>query len=144
MTLVAPEQTYTPEEFLNLLDSVGYELVDGHLVERNVSEGSSGVAVQISHLLKTEVDKTNEAKVYGADLSYQCFAGEPRMLRRADVSLVRTSRLAHLDNPGTMPIPTDLVVEVLSPNDLQYDVDRKIELYLAAGFKLVWIVNPPK
>lgn len=141
MTLVAPEQTYTPEEFLRLPDSVGYELVDGHLVERNVSEGSSGVAAHIIYLLKVEIERTKEARVYGADLSYQCFASE-RMLRRADVSLVRASRLANIDNPGTMPIPADLVVEVLSPNDLQYDVDRKIELYLSAGFKLVWIVNP--
>lgn len=142
MTLVAREQTYTPEEFLKLPDSVAYELVDGHLVERNASEASSGIAARIIHLLMIETDKTKDARVYGADLSYQCFADEPRMLRRADVSLIRTSRLADLDNPGTMPIPADLVVEVLSPNDLQYDVDRKIELYLAAGFKLVWIVNP--
>jgi Uma2 family endonuclease len=41
-----------------------------------------------------------------------------------------------------MPLPADLVVEVLSPNDLAYDVDRNIELYLEAGFGLVWVVNP--
>jgi Uma2 family endonuclease len=143
MTMVATaERTYTPEEFLDLPDSVGYELVDGYLVERHVSEASSGIGVQISYLLKIETEKTREARVYGADLSYRCFADQPRMLRRADVSLIRTARLAELDNPGTMPIPADLVVEVLSPNDVQYDVDRKIELYLAAGFKLVWVVNP--
>ena len=63
-------------------------------------------------------------------------------MRRADVSLIRTSRLEGLGDPGQMPIPADLVVEVLSPNDLAYDVDRKIELYLANGFALVWVVNP--
>lgn len=142
MTLVATERTYTPEEFLKLPDSVGYELVDGHLVERHVSEASSGIAAQVLYLLKIESEKTKEARVYGADLSYQCFEGYPRMLRRADVSVIRTSRVAPLGSPGTMPIPADLVVEVLSPNDLQYDVDRKIELYLSAGFPLIWIVNP--
>lgn len=142
MTLIAPEQTYTPEEFLNLPDSVAYELVDGHLVERNVSEGSSGVAAHIIYLLKIETEKTKDARVYGSDLSYRCFGDDPDMMRRPDVSLIRTSRVAPLGNPGTMPIPADLVVEVLSPNDLQYNVDRKIELYLANEFKLVWIVNP--
>ena len=142
MTLIAPEQTYTPDEFLNLPDSVGYELVGGHLVERDVSEASSGVAAHIIYLLKLETEKTKELRVYGADLSYRCFAGNPDMLRRADVSLIRTSRVAPLGNPGTMPISADLVVEVLSPTDLQYNVDRKIELYLEAEFKLVWIVNP--
>lgn len=71
MTLIAPEQTYTPEDFLNLPDSVGYELVDGHLVERNVSEGSSGVAAHMIYLLKLETEKIKEARVYGADLSYR-------------------------------------------------------------------------
>ncbi|HSU66548.1 MAG TPA: Uma2 family endonuclease [Tepidisphaeraceae bacterium] len=142
MTLAAAPKTYTPEEFLNLPDSVGYELVDGQLVERHVSEKSSGIGAYIIYLLTVDAEKTREAKVYGADLSYQCFPDDPGMLRRPDVSLVRRSRLAELDNPGTMPLPADLVVEVLSPNDLAYDVDRKIELYLEAGFGLVWVVNP--
>jgi Uma2 family endonuclease len=41
-----------------------------------------------------------------------------------------------------MPIPADLVVEVLSPNDHIYDVNKKVELYLACGFRLVWVVDP--
>jgi Uma2 family endonuclease len=41
-----------------------------------------------------------------------------------------------------MPIPADLVVEVLSPNDHVYNVNQKVEQYLASGFKLVWVVDP--
>jgi Uma2 family endonuclease len=41
-----------------------------------------------------------------------------------------------------MPIPADLVVEVISPNDTWYLVTRKVEEYLSAGFRLVWIVDP--
>ena len=41
-----------------------------------------------------------------------------------------------------MPIPADLAVEVLSPNDSVYEVNRKVERYLASGFGLVWVVDP--
>lgn len=136
------EKDWTPEEFLNLPDSVGYELVDGQLVERNVSEESSCIGARIGHLLQIETDKTRDARVYGADLSYQCFAGMPKNFRRADVSLVRKTRLEGLNDPGMMPIPADLVVEVLSPNDQVYNVNKKIELHLSNGFPLVWVVDP--
>ena len=133
---------FTPEEFLDLPDSVGYEIADGKLVERNVSEESSGVAMRIGYLLQLETDKSREARVYGSDLAYKCFAAWPRNYRRADVSLIRKARLEGLDNPGMMPIPADLVIEVLSPNDEVYDVNKKVELYLSADFGLVWVVDP--
>lgn len=41
-----------------------------------------------------------------------------------------------------MPIPADLAVEVLSPNDRVRDIEDKLKDYLSAGFALVWIVNP--
>jgi Uma2 family endonuclease len=33
-------------------------------------------------------------------------------------------------------------VEVLSPGDLAYEIDGKIEDYLSAGVRLIWVVNP--
>jgi hypothetical protein len=46
--------------------------------------------------------------------------------------------------PGTTlidGIPV-LVVEILSPNDTQEEIDEKIDTYLAAGVALVWVINP--
>ena len=39
-------------------------------------------------------------------------------------------------------IPPDLVVEVISPHDLAEAVDTKVEEYLRAGVRLVWVVHP--
>jgi Uma2 family endonuclease len=142
MTTLAADITYTSDEFMRLPDSAAYELVDGHLVERTVSESSSRVAMRIGYLFQVETEKTGDAYVYGSDLTYNCIADPDRNLCRADVSVVRKSRLAGLDDPGLMPIPADLVVEVLSPNDVAYDVNRKVERYLASGFGLVWVVDP--
>jgi Uma2 family endonuclease len=43
---------------------------------------------------------------------------------------------------GFIKVPPDLAVEVLSPNDLAYEVDRKVAEYFSAGVRLIWIVNP--
>ena len=44
MNAIATKTTYTPEELLALPDEKDYELVDGHLVKRNMSRRSSWVA----------------------------------------------------------------------------------------------------
>ena len=36
----------------------------------------------------------------------------------------------------------ELVIEVISPNDNAGDVEAKVELYLADGVKIVWVVYP--
>lgn len=43
---------------------------------------------------------------------------------------------------GHIPIPPDLAVEVISPNDIYQDVEAKAEEYLDAGVRLVWVLNP--
>ena len=45
--VVAATKTYTPEDLLTMPDGDRYELVGGHLVERNVSALSSLVAGKV-------------------------------------------------------------------------------------------------
>jgi len=142
MTTVAAQKRVTPEELLQLPERNGLELVDGQLVEKPVSKESSRVAAKIIYLLSAQAVRTGEAEVYGPDLGYQCFP-ETGDIRKPDVSVIRRERLARLaGDVGYMPMPADLAVEVLSPNDLARDVAAKIEAYLAAGFPLVWVVDP--
>lgn len=141
MTLLE-EKTYTTQDFLDDPGLAGYELVDGHLRERPVSKRSSAVGGKIFWLLLSQALKTREASVYPSDLGYACFPDSATRLRFADVSLIRSSRNAEAgDDPGFMPIPADLVVEVLSPNDVIKNVDEKIDDYLKAGFGIVWVVS---
>jgi Uma2 family endonuclease len=44
---------------------------------------------------------------------------------------------------GYLTLPPDLAVEVVSPNDLAYEVEEKVQEYLAMGVRLVWVVYPP-
>lgn len=38
----------------------------------------------------------------------------------------------------------DLVIEVVSPNDVYTEIDEKVEEYLAYGVSLIWIVDPQR
>ena len=43
---------------------------------------------------------------------------------------------------GDIDIPSDLLVEVLSPNDLASEAAVKVEESLDAGVLLVWVISP--
>lgn len=43
--------------------------------------------------------------------------------------------------PGLTPVPPDLVVEVFWPEDKAHDTRRKINEYLDAGVRLVWVLH---
>lgn len=143
MTTIASNVQFTPADLLRLPDRNGYELVDGQLVERPASKELSRIGVNIPRLLGNEASRIGEAEVYGADLGYQCFPDAEKDVRKPDASVIRRERLAALaGDPGYMPIPADLAVEVISPNDLSREMNEKVEDYLAAGFRLVWVVDP--
>ena len=124
-------------------NSKDFELVDGELVERDVSMRSSNVALVVGRIFGNEAFRTKEAKVYANDVGYQCYPDDPEKIRKPGVSVIRSQRLAGIDpDRGYAAIPADLVVEVISPSDLEYYVTEKVREYLAAGFPLFWVVHP--
>lgn len=79
----------------------------------------------------------------GGDGGYQGFPGSPRTVRKPDVSFVRHGRFEDDQLPdGYARIAPDLIAEVISPNDKYEEVDEKIEEYLRAGVRLVWVISP--
>ncbi len=143
-TTAEPQTRYTPDDLLAHPDRNRYELVDGHLVERNVSALSSLVASKLNRLLGDYCEPGNIAWIFAADCGYRCFPGHPDRVRKPDVSAVLRDRLPveQLDE-GYITIAPDLAVEVISPNDLAYEVEKKVREYLEAGVRLVWVVYPP-
>jgi Uma2 family endonuclease len=144
MSAVAAAPHYSPEDLLSLPDGgKGFELVDGVLVEKHMGGFASWVAGRILQLLASYGQDSGAGWVLDAEGSYQCFADAPGKVRKPDVSFIRTGRLPGERIPsGHVPIPPDLAVEVISPNDTFYEADAKVQEYLAAGVPLVWVVNP--
>ena len=67
---------------------------------------------------------------------------DPATVRAADAAFVRKDRLPDPVPEGFFPGAPDLAVEVISPGDLAQEVERKVEDYLQAGTRLVWLIYP--
>ena len=139
-----PKAEVTPEELLAMPDGGHYELIDGELRERSVSFLSNIVAAECDHRsCETTVASTNLGWILASELGYRCFPWKPRRIRRADVSFFRADRVSKERlSEGFCTIAPDLAVEVVSPNDFIEELDEKVEEYLRAGVKLVWVVHP--
>ena len=124
-------------------DGKNYELVDGHLVERNMSQLSSWVGGQLHFQLNAFLRANPIGWAWPADLGYECYPDAPNKVRKPDVSFIRIERKP--DGPtseGYARIPPDLAAEVISPNDLWQEVEAKVQEYLAAGVRLIWVIDP--
>jgi Uma2 family endonuclease len=150
MSAVAEETLITPEEFLRMPNQKDFELIDGKLVSRygdpsecRVSILSSWVGGEIFGRIRMYLDGKRIGWVFPADSGFQCFPDRPRTVRCPDVSFVKADRLRPEQiGEGWLKLVPDLIVEVISPNDLAEEVEEKIEMFLKAGVPLIWVVSP--
>jgi|SRR5579883_773625 len=146
-TLAAPPpvKKHTPDDLLRLPDrGKRFELVDGEFKELDVSYLSCYVAGRVCIRLSVYVEARNLGWVSPEGASYRCFPDDPDRVRRADTAFHALGRLTpdRATAEGYCTIVPDLVVEVVSQNDLADEVTRKRVEWLAAGARLVWVVFP--
>ena len=143
MITVVTQAEITPDELLDMPDAANYELVDGQLVERNMSTLSCLVESLVHGKVLLHTQQGSLGPVWTGTMGFACFPDRPRHLRRPDVSFVKAERMTlELMETGNLPIAPDLAVEVISPNDLAHEVAEKIEEYRNAGVSLIWIIEP--
>lgn len=133
----------TPEEFEEMSGVDHMELVDGEPREKGMGFESSFVQTRITKLLANFVDEQDAGMVFDSEAGYRCFPHRPRLVRKPDASFVRKGRFPN-DRPprGFATIVPDLAVEVVSPNDLAYEVSERLNDYLLAAVPVVWLVDP--
>ena len=142
MATVITDRRYTPDDLLKMPDGERFELVNGQLVETEMSAKANRIMVRIGSALGSFVDSHAIGSVFASELQYRCFPDDPNRVRKPDLSYVATARWKDEYEEGFVPIPPDLAVEVASPNEGLYEVQDKIEEYLAAGVRLIWLINP--
>ncbi len=121
----------TPEELLGMPDAGRFELIDGELRERKVSFLSCVISGEIAVIVGSYCREHKLGWLPSADQGYRCFPWKPGLVRRPDVSFVRTERVSpERWDEGFCTIPPDLAVEVVSPNDLVEELDQKVKEYL--------------
>ena len=121
------------------------ELVDGEVVETAPTGGVHGLAiVRVSSRLAVHVDEHGGGLVVAGDVGFVlALPWDPERVRAPDVAFIGTGRLpdGRLP-PGFIRGAPDLAVEVLSPSDNPLDVQQKVQDWLAAGARLVWVIAP--
>jgi Uma2 family endonuclease len=134
----------TPEDLLAIADRPMPELIAGELMERPpTGQHSDLVGAAILALLWNFAHAHRLGFVNGSSCGYQIFPHDSNRVRLPDVSFTRAGRLPG-DKPyeGHSKVAPDLVVEVISPNDLAVELEAKIDDYLRAGVPLIWVVEP--
>src|SRR4051812_22322085 len=113
--LAAPSRPITPEDLLAMPDGEQYELVDGQLVELNVSLLSSWVEAEIVGRLVIYVRENDLGWVFSSTNQYRCFPWRPNMIRKPDASFIRRGRItsAQVKTNGFATVVPDLVVEII-------------------------------
>ena len=147
MTAIAEHPSMTADDLLALRDGDRFELVNGEMVERNMGWESERIGTNLIGLLWAVCQQGGLGWVNGSNASYQCFQqavpDDRDRVRKPDVTFIAKERLSRDEMPtGHCPIVPDLAVEVISPNDLYYEVSEKVDEYLRAGVRLVWVVDP--
>lgn len=133
----------TAEQLFASGDDSPVELIKGNLVMMSPAGGKHGkVANWIAHLLTGHCAAAELGEVTAAETGF-LIARAPDTVRAPDVGFVDASRVPPDGPPDSYwPFAPDLAVEVVSPNDRWTDVEGKARMWLEAGSRLVWVVDP--
>ena len=136
MTIEDLEREGTP-------DDGRHELIEGVLVEMAPSSsGASRVGARCVTYLGQHVLPRGLGDVFGADGGFAPFPGR-KTVRVPDAAVVRADHLPPPDQDGFYRLAPDLVIEVVSPSDRMIEVTDKAMMWLDAGVRFVWVVDPP-
>lgn len=131
----------TANDLLKMPEGDRYELIGGQLRERQSGAWAAYVAGHVLVRIWQSQQDWRRGTILGSGCSYDCFPSGNVLMPK--VSFIRFGRLVDDRVPeGHILIAPDWAVEVVSPTDIQYDVDRKVVEYLEVGVKLVWVINP--
>ena len=119
------------------------ELIEGEVVQMapgGIDHGS--IHRKISNAVGNFVDERQLGWVVGAETGF-IVARNPDTVLAPDVAFIPLERAPLESYPGFFKGAPDLVVEVVSPNDRASEVATKVDRWIGAGAKSVWVVDPP-
>lgn len=143
-------QVMTADELFRMPnDGAGYELVRGELRRKGDPHKMSPtgfrhgtIVARLTVALGKYAEANQLGEVTGAESGFK-LTSDPDTVRAPDIGFVRRERIPVGNlTEKFWPGAPDLAVEVISPNDRQSEVDENVADYLAAGVRLIWIVNP--
>ena len=137
MTTVLEKKIYAYED-LNSLPEGNYEIIDGERRDMTPTGFEHGDLESIfSELLKNLRDKgyiaVGEVGIV--------IKKSPFRLRAADVVYISKERSPQKPK-GMLEIPPDLIIEIVSESNTQWEITDKIKDYLSIGVERIILVDP--
>lgn len=144
MTTPTRQRITTAEELFNMPDDgYRYELVRGELRKMASTGGEHGdISADIHISLGAYVRANRLGRTRIAESGF-ILERDPDSVRAPDVAFVGQVRIEAIGKTTRFwPEAPDLAIEVISPNDRYSEVNEKVTDYLAAGTRMVVVVNP--
>jgi Uma2 family endonuclease len=140
---MATTRPWTVDDLDGLSDLEQFELIRGELIQLEMSSFEhTTIGARLIRYLSEFADANRLGLVMSSDGGI-VFGRDPDTMLVPDVAFVSIERLPPRDTWGArLELAPDLAVEILSPSNRPAYVQRKLEIYLNGGVRLVWIVNP--
>jgi len=137
----ALEKIYTQDDYYALPEDVHAELINGRLYDQ---AAPSRIHQKISSELYTIINnyiksKNGRCEAYYAPFAVDLSRDGKNSIVEPDISVICDKR--KLTDRGCTGAP-DWIIEIVSPSNPIHDYVRKLNLYLDAGVREYWIVNP--
>ena len=137
---------WTADDLLALADDENqYELVRGELMMMSPASPVQGrYAARLVGALGAYVEEHEWGEVYTAEPGFELQPEPEQTIRAPNVAFLRQEKIPPPDQQaGFWPVAPDLMIEIISPSESAQEVQEKVQDYLAAGTRLIWLVYPP-
>lgn len=137
---MATQTLVTAEQFDHLPNEEGrkYELWDGELIELPSASPRHNETVSV---LLIDLGGFLQSSDTGRAIPDTEFALGANLRYRPDIAVLLSSKWAQVDRDRVpVRVVPDIAIEVISPSELAYHVERKIGAYLKAGVNEVWVL----
>lgn len=117
------------------------ELIDGTLVEKDMGQYESRLAIVLAYFIETYLDTHDLGVCFGEAAMLRIVPGRVRL---PDVSFVSWDKLPNHELPAEpiADLVPDLAVEVLSASNTRREMENKRREYFQGGARLVWEIDP--
>lgn len=138
---LARTNIYTEEDYYNLPENVRAELIDGQFYYMAApSRAHQKILNFVNNTIFNYIlSKGGPCEVYPAPFAVKLFSENDKNVVEPDISVICDPN--KLTDRGCTGAP-DWIVEIVSPSNSSHDYVRKLNLYMDAGVKEYWIVNP--
>lgn len=140
MSALAQQRDYTIDDIYNLPEGQRAELIDGQIYDMAPpSTTHQRICGRLHQAIANYIDRNNgNCEVFSAPFAV-FLNKDSKNYVEPDISVICAPE--KLTDRGCTGAP-DWIIEIISPGNPEHDYVRKLNLYLDAGVREYWIVDP--